>query len=522
LKSIVQLSKENGFRCLTIAIVCLLLFCNLVYYFKQCHSHAFIAFFSLICLSVIAVVALTSLRIIDIKSTRFFAVVFLVSGIVFVVLFNPGAVPDEFYHYYSSYLYSDLFCGGSIDWDNKLIQMRSSDANLPMSAELSYQSIASVFSQIGVTDGNDSFTMKEVSATIFDLGTNPIYVKFPSALALSICRFIGADPVITFYCGRVANFLLLWGLACAAVHITPVGKTIFKTVCLLPMMLHVGASYSYDTGTIGLTFFATALVLKIWMGEKEPSVRLLCFSVLAFAMLAPCKVVYSLVVIIALLVPLNRFGSSKQAYAYKIVVCAACVLSILIMRLPSILSLVGPVSTQVSNGTVDDAAIAPYYSMGDAISSPLYTLWLFFNTFVCKGDFYIKSIVGGSLGWFQANIIAPNYFVIAYILLLVFALIRDDDDSRLLDKRFRLAAFTIAGLVWLAVMISMYLAWTANTSPTIEGVQGRYLLPVLPLLALSLRGERLSFSGSLLRGIIPTVVFVNAIYLMHIMAIVLA
>ena len=41
-----------------------------------------------------------------------------------------------------------------------------------------------------------------------------------------------------------------------------------------------------------------------------------------------------------------------------------------------------------------------------------------------------------------------------------------------------------------ALMFSMLLAWTPVTSNVINGVQGRYLLPLLPIFLLTLKNNR--------------------------------
>ena len=46
-------------------------------------------------------------------------------------------------------------------------------------------------------------------------------------------------------------------------------------------------------------------------------------------------------------------------------------------------------------------------------------------------------------------------------------------------------------------MMSMYIGWTFTTESVIQGVQGRYLLPVLPMLLLTLRGPSIKVDSEL-------------------------
>ena len=59
-------------------------------------------------------------------------------------------------------------------------------------------------------------------------------------------------------------------------------------------------------------------------------------------------------------------------------------------------------------------------------------------------------------------------------------------------------------LVLLATMLVMLMSWTPLGSSVVEGVQGRYFLPVLPLALTALRSRRLvveqNIDGILLGG----------------------
>ena len=53
--------------------------------------------------------------------------------------------------------------------------------------------------------------------------------------------------------------------------------------------------------------------------------------------------------------------------------------------------------------------------------------------------------------------------------------------------------------------------WTANTSPIIEGVQGRYLLPIMPLGLFLIRNKTLVYKRDITRNIMFSMCFLQVI-----------
>lgn len=93
-----------------------------MYYYANCHSRMYLTIFGLIAIGVITLIALALFKRITLESTKLFAAVLLISGIFFTFAFTPGSVPDETFHYWSSYYYSDLILGGEVDYENTMLE----------------------------------------------------------------------------------------------------------------------------------------------------------------------------------------------------------------------------------------------------------------------------------------------------------------------------------------------------------------------------------------------------------------
>lgn len=490
-----------------------------IYYYANCHSRMYLTIFGLIAIGVISLIALALFKRITFESTKLFAVVLFVSGLFFTFAFTPGSVPDETFHYWSSCYYSNLILGGEIDSENTMLEMRQTDADLYIENELSADMYSKTIASLGETSDNNETTMVLVSPGALNSAQNPFYIKLPSVLGICLGRLAGFDAVVTFYLGRILNFILFAALALMAIRLTPVGKNGLKVICLLPMTLHICASYSYDAGTIGLSFLSIALLLRLWMNENQASNKLLSLIVILQILLVPCKLVYCASLLIGLFAPRRCFVSRKQMLIFKIGICAGVLLLFVLTKLSSISSMAAGPSTGLDQRGDE---FGHFYTLQSALVDPVATIGLFLGSMLLTGDFYAQTLVGGSLGWFQNTIVAPSYIVFAYLAILFLSYIRcDSDQERCVEGRLRVLYLVVPLLAWLAVMVSMYLGWTFDTEPVILGIQGRYFLPVLPLFMLGCRFNSLSFKINSTNLVIGSIVVLNCLYMMRTFSIVL-
>lgn len=449
------------------------------------------------------------------------------SCLLFAVVFPPFSVADEYHHYLSSYWLSECITGEA-EWVRpETISMRADDwelySNHGTSGEdfkqqqftidaAAYQRVFDEFS-LG-RQQQDEVSVPSYAMFSFTLGDENAIAKLGSVVGILLAKLLGLGAYPLFYLGRIFSAAFFVACAVAAVSITPVGKNVFMAISLLPMTLQLAGSYSYDGGTIGLSFVFIALALKAMMGEEKLNCRDF-FALAVFAvLLSPCKAVYVLEVGLVLFIPSRRFSSKRNALMIKIGILALAAASVAVAKLSTVAS--------VSSGTTTFAFPGERtYSFSDLLSNPLATLSLFFRTFDAAGDSYWMTAIGSNLGWLQQNIGMPAFLMGAYVIALLYSAQRSKDDPVEMMPWQRVLFLAIAGAVWLAVMLSMVVSWTPMTSPTIQGVQGRYILPALPLLFLTLRSKRLVVleDGWMTSLAVPAVL--NAIFMIRLMGLVL-
>lgn len=497
-----------------------------LYYALSTHAARLYAFFSIVCIYLIAQYAIYALlrRKGSFSATLWsFTVALAMWGVFFIALFPPFCVPDEPYHYYAAYQLSDvlLFLGQGHD---TTLPMRIEDIEFANGEAASIQLHAGSYAMIAKEIFDGSIQAEVIDYTTRSLpqslASNPFQDRLAPAIGLTIGRLLGLNGLLTFYCGRLMSLALFVVLAHFAVKQLPIGRPVMMTICLLPMTLHLAGSFSYDSFTISMAFLLTAMILNIIIGGKKVTRKQIALVLVVAVLLAPCKVVYSFIVFLILFARPDQFETKKQCAIVKALVIGGAYLSLALYKAVDV---VGMFESPKDSTDLDyrGEESGQFYNLSTIVQNLSSMPEIYARTLVTNFDHNARSLVGGSLGWFQGNIQATLYIIIALYIILLLSCIKSRNDSKELSTPMRVTSLSIACVSWLAVMTSMLVGWTFVNENVINGLQGRYLLPVLPLLLLAIRPKRMGCGYNLGFWCPFLLCATNSIYALYISASVL-
>jgi len=118
----------------------------------------------------------------------------------------------------------------------------------------------------------------------------------------------------------------------------------------------------------------------------------------------------------------------------------------------------------------------------------------------------------------MSNVI-ENTTIVPLLLLYTFIyILKDSDDTKLkLTKENKMFVLSLIIIVILLIYVSLYISWCSYKDIKIYGVQGRYFLPILPLIYILIKSvikqEKKKYTNQLLYF---TVIIVNYMVLMEI------
>jgi hypothetical protein len=150
--------------------------------------------------------------------------------------------------------------------------------------------------------------------------------------------------------------------------------------------------------------------------------------------------------------------------------------------------------------------VKPFEQLMFILQNPLTAVVIIFNSFYQYGQFYLHTFIGW-FGWLNTPL--PDFVYWLFLIGLFLAVLGDMKDRFDLTKSQQIIFLSVLLLYIVGVMISMYLFWTLPGKSMIGGVQGRYFIPIIPVLlylTASLRRPEWGRLDRLLTGSVSVIV----------------
>lgn len=447
---------------------------------------------------------------------RLYALLAAGLGLVFCLVLPPYAAPDEQFHINQAFSFATR-ASTYLDLDGWHLShiplatsfRRPSDENAAVQDQNT-----TVFTWQAVTEGFFTASPDKFGSFTEHAGelqadlSNELYLASGLGVLVGFVLHLGFVP--TLFLGRLANLAAHIALVAWAIKKAPFGKPVFAAAGLLPMTLHLAASYSRDSLLLGLAFLYTALCLNAAFGPYTAlSRRQLGLLAAAGLLLAPAKSVYLPLCALCLLIPAARLGRRPRAKQAGFL--AACLLVFALSgaryQIAGFLSQAIPAgpqqtvdaaapeeagqpaeaSAEFGAGMPDPDSIC--FSAAYILAHPGLTVQLLARSAVENADHYIKSLVGGKLSYYSLDL-GWGWVICCYLLLAFACLPPGSGTSAPPGNAGRITAARLwAGLLGLGccgLAVLGCVSWTPTYYETIYGLQGRYFLPVLPTVLMAL------------------------------------
>jgi hypothetical protein len=328
----------------------------------------------------------------------------------------------------------------------------------------------------------------------------PPFFYLPQAIAIAIGKMLGLTVVRTMLLARAANALACVLVGALAVWLAGRLWPLFFSVLLLPMSVALYSSVTQDGAMIVTAALAAALIGRSLVEGRTMSRAELLGASACLLAVGIAKPPYMLLALALLLARTERPGLRWQAVA---AVGALALGWHLLMALKVQTPIYRP------DAVIDAGGQARYL-----LHHPLAVPTVAFKTLAHGGGEYVAQTIG-VLGWLDTLLPKPFYGAAIVVLVLAGWLTARSSDGRVSWPLIGLLAVTAVGIFG-----AFYIAYTPVAAPYVEGVQGRYLLPLAAMLPLAFaNGRRESDGGAAWNGVVlafPAVSFlVTALALWH-------
>jgi uncharacterized membrane protein len=405
------------------------------------------------------------------------AIIFLLAalgyGLPLVFLMPPFQAPDEQAHFYRAYQISEgIFiapspggqCGGNLPKSLPRIVEPFAHLFLQKQERTSRQAI---LDELDVPLNPDDRQWVEFANVIY-----PPVVYIPQATAILIGRQMRLTPLRLMYAGRIANLLAFTILGCISLCVLPAFHRPILMILLMPMMLYLASSLSGDVMTDALAILYSALVIRQAARSEQVSVGAIAVMAFVGLGLTLTKIAYFPVVGLVLLIPRARFGDRSRYF-----VALGCILGLSVAAEGC-----WAMQTAGMNAQIHDQANA-HQQLSLVLHDPLVIARVAWHTFERDAWTLVRTFIGARLGWMDRPV--PEPFVPVYLILLIWSCWPAvDDPSGPGIRRVIFVTLTAAASAMAIVMGLNYLFWDRVGDPWVDGLQGRYFIPVSPALML--------------------------------------
>ena len=438
----------------------------------------------------------------------FFIVISAIWGFTMSVMVPMGQTPDEYSHF--SFMLEDFGTNKLYPEDRKEFYEAASLLDVA-------QHRAPFDTKSYLENG-----MKHYSYGLFDLKVriSPGIIKFlPAAIGFHIGVLLHLPMLICHQLSELMSLVFYIFICTLALKKMPYRKEILMFVMLMPMAIQQAGSINPDVMVNSSAFLMTAMIFDLKTREEKAGWKEVIILFLLSVVILICKMVYLPIAFMILTVPADhfrlpigrRFELQNFLKKYKI---------------PVILS-----SVILAAGALLLARENRFVKMLFAVMlHPLRFLIIVKNTIGKLRDFYLQTMVG-CFGWLDTFV--SYTFIVVFMVVLLYALLfasgEDIEKEKTFTVKNRLYCIALSLIIFALIMCSMTI-WTYQITGfdmnlnldlyerylyeigIIEGVQGRYFIPFLPMLLIALCKGNEFKSRKVYRGVQIVFYLISMIY----------
>lgn len=496
--SLVKYIKDNALR--VVILVCAYFFILGFSAFVELCIDGFIyhtafnvlRFYIIVAFNTIIYICYIARGIIDTKPELIFFMTVMIIGLTYIKVTPPivGLSWDDQIHYERTLFLANYLNGTSYAADAKMIG--ECENNSIQRTGYDRQSREDYVNEL--TQMYDNREMCETVVPQFTIG---LVSYIPSAIGIILARGAGLSYSHIFAAGKICNLLLYAILMYFAIKKLRFGKVFTAVFGMLPLIVFLASSYSYDSWLIAFSALGFSYVISsMYEADKNKCIADMIWGVIFVGIGCLVKQVYFPLIFIAIFIAMiNCKERKKDLIKITLIVAAVTIVLILSFVIPMLFS---PESASDLRGGTDVNAIS---QIKYVISNPLIyarTLFTFLKSYLAIENMsYLTS---------YAYVGNGEYWGITVVTLVVIAFL--DRSSEMRNHKFiRIIGILLSFLTIVIVASALYAAFTSVGADTIAGCSPRYIVPVLfPVFyLLAPDGVNVSYSRKMLL-IVPLII----------------
>lgn len=432
----------------------------------------------------------------DIRIEKFSVPIMLILGLIMLLIIAPSAGPDEDYHYYTSVMMSNIMLGH----DNvaEIEKEYTYDYETHLNSNNNFNRVYENLFRIDNINAADSS---------LDAGVRISKMQYPlshiiPAIGITVARILHFNSIQAYTLARLFNLLVYIIIIQLALSIIPKYKEIMFVFAINPMAMQQATSLSYDALINSMSILFVSIIIAHLLNESQITWKDVGILTIIIIMFGPIKPVYIAHVLLVLILPLVVY-KGKMDKTTKFVSMALVVLLAMFIVSKATPLLNGlnissaetnsVVSAEIENQVVEKIIYNPEkYSALDVMRAPVKFAGILVRSLHEHFIIRFEEMFGYNPSY-EVYTFEPMIFV--YAIALLMCIYNDESDSVCLNNKIRIG-ISMAALIESGLVICAGFLMTNYGSNFIQGVQGRYFIPCLFLLLLSIKSDKVIIKAS--------------------------
>lgn len=398
---------------------------------------------------------------------------------------------DEEIHFWRAYSMGDVLTGKEeIQYPAGIEELTTTSlSNWPyhlqeseeeMKEENAYRNIMSSYKK--EDSGVNWITTKNSNRALYTVS----YI-FPW-LMIKLGMMLNVPFVVLFQMGRMGNLIFYAGVIYFAISHIKTGKRILFMLALMPTAVMSAITYSYDAWVNAFSFLGFAYLSEEWLNSERKISYKNCFIFIgAFILAGLPKAVYIPLLLIALLFPGTKFRNKKEKIIFKICISVVFLMMMGTFMLPAISN---PTQLQGDSrgGATDGGG-----QLAFIFRHPVYYSRLLLTSI--KDTFFSFTI--GLEGLARMGHFSKQANASLIMIVMAYVVLTDcKKDEKHLPWWGKAATLLVGVGVLCLIWTALYISFTPVGLNKINGVHGRYYLPVTIWILWILRNKRIQLELS--------------------------
>ncbi len=404
-----------------------------------------------------------------------FAILSMIIGTIFLFTVPPCTAPDELRHFARAYDITEgnVICR-SIQTKEEFDNMTMPTCKIPselfqlkmLSEENAEKYDRETNNKIVYQKWKDICSRKtgksNVEIPIHGTATISPLAYIPQITGIYIAKLFGSITGVLYYLCKFVNLLFATMIGLFALYITPKFKEGIFVLWFIPSLVHLRSSCSTDGILFALIILVLAVFIRIYEEEKIEN-KYFITVVIVEILIAQIKLPYVCSSLIFLLCKKNR-----QVQFSRVLAFGSFVISCLSYTIFS------KINSFHLDALGNSEGIIGYVQ--EFVCHPVYQINMLFRSYVNDSWSYFK----------KAFILLDCEVIMVCFLVCIILTMKYCTDSIFDESKYRVVCILGSLFMWAGIIVIFAVESFKLSSASLWGVQGRYMLPILPFFFLGM------------------------------------